>query len=699
MSDIPNTNIIPPSPNVNPQNLQPFAKFCVTLGALPTSYIESLSYLELLLWLCNYLEKTVIPAINNNAEALAELQQLFVELKNYVDNYFKNLDVQQEINEKLDEMAEDGTLQEIITAYLQINGVLAFDTVADMKSASNLVDGSTCKTLGFYELNDGGGAFYKIKTVDNQDDVDDMFIIPLNNTSLVAELIFDRILNIDCLGAKDYNVDNDFDNTEIIQKAIDKFTDNNGNGGTILFSPKVYKVNSTITVKPYMKLKGQSLSTIGNTRGTVIYATIPKDTDLFKMPTVSSQSGNGYISMEDLSLYGVGNGIGLNLNTVMHSIFKNLNILYFQIGLKLNGGMLNSFENLNIRFFYEFGILLDNGSVNTRQFFNNCYVGQTNFDNRDSAIPIYVCRNAVIDTIFTNCTVESTRQGIFITPENHIEFNGLYTENAPAVARPLFNIGILSDDSAFASSSTKDNSVAPANLGSAGQVIINGSFFQGSPSVANTTANKNFLHPGYVDLISISNSKIRAFNYMWDNLENVRSKISFSNCEANTFGTRAFAYGDNVDLLNCRYTDSQTNYDNFERVMKIENGSANANAVNWYRVCEINNSNSTANILDIHSNYSTTSPISILLGVTTTNSRAKIKLLTATASLDNTINQVRITQENDKKYIEVHYYKTTANTISVRLLTPSNYNDINVINPTPVTSEPTVLQTIDILDT
>ena len=699
MNNIPNTNIIPPSPNVNPQNLKPFAKFCVTLGALPTSYIESLSYLELLLWLCNYLEKTVIPAINNNAEALAELQQLFVELKDYVDNYFKNLDVQQEINNKLDEMAEDGTLQEIITSYLQINGVLAFDTVSDMKSASNLVDGSTCKTLGFYEINDGGGAFYKIKTVDNQDDVDNMFIIPLNNTSLVAELIFDKILNIDCLGAKDYYVDNNFDNTEIIQKAIDKFTENNGNGGTILFSPKTYKVNSTITIKPYIILKGESLSTTGNLRGTSIYATIPKDTDLFKLPTVTEQANNGYITMENLNIYGYGNGTALNLNTIMHSHFKNLNILYFQIGIRLNGGMLNTFENLNIRYFYEFGILIDNGLLNTRQFFNNCYIGQTNYDDRDSAIPLYICRNAIIDSIFTNCTVESTRQGIFITSENHVEFNGLYTENAPSVARPLFNIGILSDDSAFASSTTKDNSVVTANLGSAGQVIISGSFFQGSPSIPNNTANKNFLHLGYVDLISISNSKIRAFNYMWDNLENIRSKILFSSCEANTFGTRAFAYDENVEFLNCRYTDSQTNYDNFNNVMKVENGSANANAVNWYRVCEISNSDSTANILDIHSNYSTTTPISILLGVTTTNSRARIKLLTATASLDNTINQVRITQENDKKYIEVHYYKTTANKISVRLLTPSNYNNINVINPTPVTSEPTVLQTIDILDT
>ena len=94
--------------------LNPFAKFCCTIGNLPTSYMISLTYEEQLLWLCNYLEKTVIPAVNTNAEAVAELQNLYVVLKNYVDNYFDNLDVQNEINNKLDEMAQDGSLANII---------------------------------------------------------------------------------------------------------------------------------------------------------------------------------------------------------------------------------------------------------------------------------------------------------------------------------------------------------------------------------------------------------------------------------------------------------------------------------------------------------------------------------------------------------------------------------------------------------
>ena len=81
-------------------------KFCFTIGMIPTSYKVSLTYEEQIIAIGHYLEETVIPALNNNAEAVAELQSLFVQLKDYVENYFTNLDVQEEINNKLDEMTQ-----------------------------------------------------------------------------------------------------------------------------------------------------------------------------------------------------------------------------------------------------------------------------------------------------------------------------------------------------------------------------------------------------------------------------------------------------------------------------------------------------------------------------------------------------------------------------------------------------------------
>jgi hypothetical protein len=103
---------------IKPQNVQGIInKFCFTIGMLPTSYKLSLTYEEQILAIGRYLEETVYPAINNNAEALLELQNLYQDLKDYVDNYFEDLDIQDEINQKLDEMAEHGTLAQIIAEY------------------------------------------------------------------------------------------------------------------------------------------------------------------------------------------------------------------------------------------------------------------------------------------------------------------------------------------------------------------------------------------------------------------------------------------------------------------------------------------------------------------------------------------------------------------------------------------------------
>ena len=158
--------------------------------AIPLAFDESMSYYETLCGLLNYLKETVIPALNNNADAIIEVQALMTELQNYVNNYFDNLDVQEEINNKLDEMVEDGTLQNIIVAYLQIASVLGYDTVSDMVESTNLIEGSICKTLGEQSYNDGKGAFYRIRTLTVSDVIDGINIIALDNyETLIAELV------------------------------------------------------------------------------------------------------------------------------------------------------------------------------------------------------------------------------------------------------------------------------------------------------------------------------------------------------------------------------------------------------------------------------------------------------------------------------------------------------------------------------
>lgn len=104
--------------DIEPKYLTPFKRFCMTIGELPTSYLETMTYYEMLVWFIKYLSDTVIPAINNNSDALKEVQDLMMELQNYVNNYFENLDVQEEINNKLDTMTADGTIDEILNRIL-----------------------------------------------------------------------------------------------------------------------------------------------------------------------------------------------------------------------------------------------------------------------------------------------------------------------------------------------------------------------------------------------------------------------------------------------------------------------------------------------------------------------------------------------------------------------------------------------------
>ena len=174
---------------IEPKTIRPFRRFCMTIGELPTSYMESMSYYELLEWLCKYLEETVIPAVNNNSAALTELQE-------YVKNYFDSLDIQSEIDTKLDEMAESGQLTDIIAQYLQLAGVLAYDTIEDMSEAENIANGSICYVLGQTTYNDGKGGFYKIRTITVSDVVDGYNIVALDvSDTLIAERMPNYFIN------------------------------------------------------------------------------------------------------------------------------------------------------------------------------------------------------------------------------------------------------------------------------------------------------------------------------------------------------------------------------------------------------------------------------------------------------------------------------------------------------------------------
>ena len=330
------SNQITPNPSVPTQVVAEvkFPRWINNLGIIPTSYKDSMSYYECLAWLCKFLEETVIPSVNENGEATQELQNLYIELNSYVTHYFETLDVQEEINNKLDEMVEDGTLPEIIADYLNSKAVFGFDTVADMKNSTNLINGSYAKTLGFYAKNDGGSALYKIRTITNDDVVNEMNIISMNDTEnqLIAELIIPDVINVKQLGAKGDNTTDDLSRLQ----AINDLYENK----TIFIPDGTYLISNTLYISNNNSLELSSNAEIKAT-STMDYLIVYNKQDISttydktfkKFIKGGTLNGNYNTSIAVLTLQGV---LGFNIENV-----KILNFNLYGLQTKIPGTNVN----------------------------------------------------------------------------------------------------------------------------------------------------------------------------------------------------------------------------------------------------------------------------------------------------------------------------------------------------------------------
>lgn len=156
---------------------------------LPAVYDESLSYYELLCKLTAKINE-LIATDNVQNDALTRLTELTTSLQSYVEHYFDNLDVQTEINNKLDQMAQDDQLTQIIAQFLGTVNFFGYQTKADMKAAQNLAAGLFCKTLGSELYQTGDGDYYYIRTKTQSDVPDDNNLVALTNLpTLIAEKI------------------------------------------------------------------------------------------------------------------------------------------------------------------------------------------------------------------------------------------------------------------------------------------------------------------------------------------------------------------------------------------------------------------------------------------------------------------------------------------------------------------------------
>ena len=321
-------------------------------------------------------------------ETIEEYITKFNDLHDYVHDYFDNLDVQEEINNKLDAMAEAGTLQEIITAYIQANVAWCFDTVADMKTATNLVDGSYAQTLGYSAIGDGNNGLYYITETGTADDVN---VIALDS-GLYANLVF----------------------TDLI-KTAKEFSNAINDGKTASsYVGKEITIEQSIEITSINQCAYKSFSNI----------TFTLNDDMFTWTTPSSYH---YIpAFVNCTFIGNGHNIADTGSYVLCNRF--VNCTFIDCGIAQSGTMVQSGRFINCRILNT----ANHTFIEAKKVYDTQFIScQCEADNKATIIDANstTANDTTVDLVnFTNCIFESQTTNIVIMHDGYINFDNCYTE-------------------------------------------------------------------------------------------------------------------------------------------------------------------------------------------------------------------------------------------------------------------------------
>ena len=156
------------------------------------------------------------------------------ELERKYDEQIKNIASSEPQNaEIVDARAGFPTLGSIIK-----QKIYHFKNISEMKNCLTLVPGDVVETLGYREINDGGGATYKIRSK-TSGDIEDNGKIHFVGTNLVAELIIEKEINVLSFGI---DKTGNSDCSSVIQKILDESSENTN----IYFPTGMYLFNSSI---------------------------------------------------------------------------------------------------------------------------------------------------------------------------------------------------------------------------------------------------------------------------------------------------------------------------------------------------------------------------------------------------------------------------------------------------------------------
>lgn len=397
--------------------------------------------------------------VNNTKDTL---EDAFNNLDNYVRTFFENLDLKEEVNVKLDQMLEDGVLEQIIEQFLQLPSLICFDNVDSMKSAPNLANGSYAKTLGYYDLNDGGEALYKISNTQITNHYETL------DSGLYANLINDKI-NIKQYGC--YG-DNTHDDSSIIKEILENLSNN-----AVVYIPNGhYKCETDISVTANdirIYGDGQLQSTIDfNNNGSIIF------------------KGHG-IKLQNLRFT---KQAKIELDSY-HNTLNNVNIDHGDLGLLLKDAYITEVTNCYLTF-NKVGAVLDNQSFEID--FTDCVI-----DNNQLGVLI----TKTTGSRFINCTIEGNRNtttnkgcGLaFSTLNADIQITGCWFE-ANGTSNDSVDILSINDtqESTFDELISQIQSLyAFTRYSNTGQIILSGNH--------HAFTKYGVVHGGYLSNMEVSN--------------------------------------------------------------------------------------------------------------------------------------------------------------------------------------------------
>ena len=412
-------------------------------------------------------------------------------MEDYVIHYFDNLDVQEEINNKLDEMAESGELTEIIAQYLQLSGILAFNTLNDLKNAENIVDGSFTKIYGKLTYNDGYGAFYKIRELLNTDVVDDDNLVALvNYPTLVAEKMNNAIIGdlnelnttdkssiVNAINEVNNNISESDENINEINNTINDDIIPYLNGHNYQTQPNYYYIDGInvdddndglSTLKQYKKID-KFLELLNSETNDIRCHIMTSGTY-----TISKTKPN--ITSSVIHIFGDTNDIIINndgTELVFYGGHINFNNITFDITNLYFDGVLASFTNCYIKkYFRQYGgqCYLNNCKINSfRCYYGQCYIENITIDDKvktNSALYFGPCAMGVIEGSFTIEELEQDCADLFTAYRSYIVFSPSTFNNANSGNTYNYARGLVSNYITLMTTNTMNtnlNSVSSTN--------------------------------------------------------------------------------------------------------------------------------------------------------------------------------------------------------------------------------------------